>query len=193
MSPLNYVTSGDLDHMHEVVFVKRELGKIGIFLEGFCIKITGVYTKPRPFGFDFDCKRPRELLALARSKAALNKDNDDTLEGRFSAGQTHGTGFRQIGSGPRLHLEIAMDGKCNVHIDSHGYVVGPGQYDWNRGLEHGYWDLLSYGIRLISLRSRALATSGMKRVWRCVAGRRAACSGAARGRHRDRRAWRSAC
>jgi hypothetical protein len=143
MAELNYVTSGDLDHMHEVLVVKQQLGKIGIFLEGFDITITGVYTKPRPFGFDFDCRRPQELLALARSKAALNEDKDDTLEGAFSAGQTHGDGFRQIGSGPRLHLEIAMDGKCNVHIDSHGYVVGKGQYDWNRGLEHGYWDLLS--------------------------------------------------
>jgi hypothetical protein len=143
MPELNYVTDGDLDHMHEVLFVKRELSKIGIFLEGFGIQITGVYTKPRPFGFDFDCKKPRELLALARNKAALNEDKSDTREGSFSAGQTHGTGFRQIGSGPRLHLEIAMDGKCNVHIDSHGYVVGRGQYDWNRGLEHGYWDLLS--------------------------------------------------
>jgi hypothetical protein len=143
MSELNYVTGGNLDQKHEVLVVKQELSKIGIFLEGFGIKITGVYTKSRPFGFDFDCERPRELLALAHSKAALNEDKDDTKEGAFSAGQTHGTGFRQIGSGPRLHLEIAMDGKCNVHIDSHGYVVGPGQYDWNRGLEHGYWDLLS--------------------------------------------------
>jgi hypothetical protein len=143
LSELNYVTSGDLDDMHEVLLVKHALGKLGIFLEGFDIKITGVYTKPRPYGFDFDCKRPQELLALARRKAALNEDKDNTRGGRFSAGQTHGAGFREIGTGPRLHLEIAMDGKCNVHIDSHGYVVGSGQYDWNRSLEHGYWDLLS--------------------------------------------------
>jgi len=144
LKELNYVTTGDLDHMHEVLVVKQALGRIGIFLEGFDIKITGVYTKPRPFGFDFDCKKPKELLALAGSKkAALNEDKDDTREGAISAGATHGTGFRQIGTGPGLHLEIAMDGKCNVHIDSHGYVVGRGQYDWNRGLEHGYWDLLA--------------------------------------------------
>ena len=88
-------------------------------------------------------KKPQALLALARSKAALSEDNTDTAEGAFSAGQTHGEGFRQIGGGPRLHLEIAMDGKCNVHIDSHGYVTGPGQYDYNRAMEHGYWDLLA--------------------------------------------------
>jgi hypothetical protein len=34
-----------------------------------------------------------------------------------------------------------MDGKCNVHIDSHGLVVAPGQYDYN--MAHGYWDLLA--------------------------------------------------
>src|SRR5262245_55555873 len=144
MPELSFVTDGDLDRMHEVLLVKRELSKIGIFLEGFGTKVIGVYTKPRPVGFDFECKRPRELLALARQKAALNEDKTDTLEGAFSAGQTHGTGFRQLGTGPRLHLEIGLDGKCNVHIDSHAYVVGPGQYDWNRGLDHGYWDLLAH-------------------------------------------------
>ena len=108
------------------------------------LRSPGFIQKPRPFGFDFYCKKPRELLALARSKAAvLNPDDTGTLEGRVSAQQTHGSGFRQIGTGPRLHLEIAMDGNCNVHIDSHGYVVGPGQYDWNRALEHGYWDLFA--------------------------------------------------
>jgi hypothetical protein len=140
---LDYVTGPGIEGRQEVAVVKRELGKIGIFLEGFGITITGVYIKPRPFGFDFDCKKPQALLALARSKAALSEDNRDTIEGAFSAGQTHGEGFRQIGGGPRLHLEIAMDGKCNVHIDSHGYVTGPGQYDYNRAMEHGYWDLLS--------------------------------------------------
>jgi hypothetical protein len=140
---LNYVTGDGIEHRHEVLVVKQELAKIGIFLEGFDIKITGVYTRPRPYGFDFDCNMPRSLLELVRGKAALSPDDRDTKGGKFSAWATHGEGFRQIGTGPRLHLEIAMDGKCNVHIDSHGYVVGQGQYDWNRGLEHGYWDLLS--------------------------------------------------
>src|SRR3989454_9204469 len=144
LNEIDYLTGPGIEGRHEVAVVKRELGKIGIFLEGFGITITGVYIKPRPFGFDFDCKKPQALLALARSKAAvLNPDDTDTLEGKVSALQTHGEGFRQIGSGPRLHLEIAMDGKCNVHIDSHGYVTGPGQYDYNRALEHGYWDLLA--------------------------------------------------
>src|SRR5262245_52324770 len=100
MGELNYVDKGDLDRIHEVLLVKRELSKIGIFLEGFGTKIIGVYTKPRPVGFDFECTRPQELLAAARQKAALNEDKTDTLEGAVSAGQTHGTGFRQIGSGP---------------------------------------------------------------------------------------------
>jgi len=144
MAELHYVTTGDLDHMHEVLIVKRELGKIGIFLEGFGLLITGVYTKPRPFGFDFYCDQPEKLLALARTKAAvLNEDKMNTREGSFSSGETHGTGFRQIGTGARLHLEVGLDHNCNVHIDSHAYVTGPGEYDWNRGLEHGYWDLLA--------------------------------------------------
>jgi hypothetical protein len=85
---LNYVTGDGIEHRHEVVVVKQELAKIGIFLEGFDITVTGVYTKPRPYGFDFDCRKPRELLALAREKAALSPDNPDTREGGFSAGPT---------------------------------------------------------------------------------------------------------
>lgn len=140
---LNYLTGPGIEKRHEVTVVKKELAKIGIFLEGFGITITGVYTKPRPFGFDFDCKKPKALLELARSKTALSEDNRDTIEGSIAAGQTHGAGLRQIGGGARVHLEVGMDGKCNAHIDSHGFVVGDGKYDYNRALEHGYWDLLA--------------------------------------------------
>ena len=101
-----------------------------------------MYTKPRPFGLEFDCKRPRELFALARSRV-LNEDEDDTAEGEFSAGQTQGTGFREIGSGPRLHLELAMEASSmstSIHMDTWSV---PGSTTGIGGLEHGYWDLLS--------------------------------------------------
>jgi hypothetical protein len=111
-------------------------------LDGFGITIKAVYTRPRPFGFDFDCQQPKALLELVRSKAALSKDDTNTVEGKVAAAQTNGVGFRQIGSGPRLHLELTESGrKCNAHIDSHGFVMGKGQYDYSRALEHGYWDL----------------------------------------------------
>ena len=45
---LGYITGDGIETRHEVTAVKRELGKIGIFLEGFGITVTGVYTKPRP-------------------------------------------------------------------------------------------------------------------------------------------------
>jgi hypothetical protein len=46
--------------MHEVLTNKseQEQAKIGIFLKGCGIEITGVYTKSRS-SFNFDCKRPR--------------------------------------------------------------------------------------------------------------------------------------
>jgi hypothetical protein len=139
-----YLTGDGIENRPEVSAVKRELQKINIFLDGFGVKITGVYIKPRPFGFDFTCEKPRELLALARRKAdTLNEDNQDSAVGRTAAWATGGEGFRKIGTGPQLHLEIAMDGKCNAHIDSHGFVVAPGEYDYNLALEHIYWDLLS--------------------------------------------------
>ena len=138
---LNYLTGPGIETRHEVIAVKAALGKKGIFLEGFGITVTGVYLKPRPYGFTFNCQKHEALLALMKAKAAFNHDDRSTPEGAFSAGDTHGDGFREIGFGPRLHMEIGLDGKCNVHIDSHGYVAGKGEYDWNRSLEHGYWDL----------------------------------------------------
>lgn len=142
-----YFTGEGIEHRREVLDVKAALRKVGIFLEGFKIRITGVYARPRPIGFDFDCADPAGLRALAQSRSALGEDNQDTLEGKFVASQADGDSFRQIGAGPSLHLEIHPHGKCNVHIDSHGLVVGRdgnrNVYDYNLALEHGYWDLLS--------------------------------------------------
>jgi hypothetical protein len=75
----------------------------------------------------------------------FNEDDGRTVEGKISGGVTKGRGFRQIGTGAVLHIEIdAANDVCNVHIDSHGYVTAPGTYDWTLGLQHGYWDLGSY-------------------------------------------------
>jgi hypothetical protein len=138
---LDRITGPGIENRPEVIAVKAALGKKGIFLEGFGITVTAVYLRPRPYGFDFRCDNPEGLIAMMKAKSAFNKDDESTLEGAFSAGDTHGQGFREIGYGPRLHMEIGLDHKCNVHIDSHGYVAGKGEYDWNRSLEHGYWDL----------------------------------------------------
>jgi hypothetical protein len=142
--------------------VLRVLSKINISLLSFDITVTDVYMRPRPYGFDFRCKKVSELLTLVKgmsvkqlAKSAtdfetdktnpvFNEDRGDSVEGTISAGVTKGHGFRQIGTGAVLHFEIQENGSCNVHIDSHGYVMGMRQYDWGRnGLLHGYWDLLS--------------------------------------------------
>jgi hypothetical protein len=140
------LTGPDLDSRPEVGEVKRALVKMGIDLDGFDITVTGVYLKPRPYGFDFHCPDPESLLSAARNVTGLNEDKRYTFEGKVSAGDTVGTGLRQIGTGPRLHLEIALNGNCNAHIDSHGYVIGPGLYDYNHALEHGYWDLAADNV-----------------------------------------------
>jgi hypothetical protein len=146
--------------------VLRALSKIDIPLLSYDITVTDVYTRTlsaaRPYGFDFRCKNVTGLLAAVRlmsirqlpksatdfdtdkTEPVFNEDRGDSVEGKISSGVTEGRGFRQIGTGAVLHFEIAESGRCNVHIDSHGYVTGPGQYDWGRnGLLHGYWDLLS--------------------------------------------------
>jgi hypothetical protein len=138
---MDRITGPDIEHRQEVLQVKDALRKVGIDLETFDIVITAVYIKPRPYGFDFKCERHEELLGRVQKLAAFKHDDRSTTGGAFSAGQTHGEGFRQKGFGPRLHIEIGLDGRCNVHIDSHGYVDLNGDYDWSRSLEHGYWDL----------------------------------------------------
>ena len=147
--PHFYVGEG-IENLREVIDVKIALRKLGIFLEGFGISITGVYVRSGPIiGFEFVCEHPQKLLHLVRSLGAPGEDNKETAQGRFAAGATDGYSFRQVGSGHSLHIEINPDnGKCNAHIDTHGYVVGRDAngnniYDYNLALEHGYWDLFS--------------------------------------------------
>lgn len=143
----NYWIGDGIEGRREVILVKRALAKIGIFLEGFDVRITGVMSRPRPMGFDFICGKSSELLALAKSKRSLGHDNRSRLDERFVASQAKGESFRQIGDGASLHLIIALNGRCNVHIDTHGFVDGNvnghNVYNFARMPGHGVWDLLS--------------------------------------------------
>ena len=155
-----------LARMKDVRDVLDALNTVGIDLVSYGITITKVYSRAnyaQPFGFDFKCAQSRSLLAAIEAKSRrklamrfddyttdksqpiFNEDDGRTLEGKISGGVTKGRGFRQIGTGAALHIEIdAANDECNVHIDSHGYVTAPGTYDWTQGLLHGYWDLGSY-------------------------------------------------
>jgi hypothetical protein len=149
--------------------VVAALKKVGIDLATYQITITGVYSREtyaRPYGFDFVCKNSEKFLGQvsamshralamrfddydAKKPPVFNEDSSDDIGGRISGGVTDGRGFRQIGKGAALHIEIDVKtDKCNVHIDSHGYVVGPGQYDWgpDGAGDHGYWDLGSHYV-----------------------------------------------
>ncbi|HKW97954.1 MAG TPA: hypothetical protein VJN43_09465 [Bryobacteraceae bacterium] len=158
----------ELGKFKDVRDVLAALCKVGIELPTYHITITDVYSRAvsaRPYGFDFLCQDAKRLLGdvqlqskppkLAmrfddyspdKTQPVFNEDKDDTLEGRVAGGVTEGRGFREIGTGARLHLEISATAgaKCNVHIDSHGFVAAPGVYDWVLGVQHGYWDLGSH-------------------------------------------------
>lgn len=152
--------------MKDVRDTLARLDRVGIDLLSFGIVITAVYSRARsarPYGFDFKCKRAKDLLgkviSLSNRKLAMrfddysksdspkfNEDTKQTTEGKFSALVTHGRGFREIGIGSALHIEIdAANETCNVHVDSNSYVAGPQTYDWGHtALKHGYWDLASH-------------------------------------------------
>jgi hypothetical protein len=144
---LNYYIGPGIERRTEVFTVKSELKKINIFLEGFDIKITGVTVKPRPIGFDFDCGKSSELLTLVKNRPGLGPDNRNRPEGAFVAKMSKGKSFRQPGKGRSLHMIIALNGKCNVHLDTHGIVDGrdgiSNRYDYGQFPAHGYWDLLA--------------------------------------------------
>jgi hypothetical protein len=155
-----------LARMKDVRDVLDALKAVGIDLLSYGITITKVYSRAsyaQPYGFDFKCAQSRSLLAAIEAKSqrklamrfddysndksqqTFNEDDGRTVEGKFAGGVTQGRGFRQIGTGAVLHIEIdAANDECNVHIDSHGFVTAPGTYDWMRSLQHGYWDLGSY-------------------------------------------------
>ncbi len=120
--------------------VKEAMRKIGIDLNDFDIRITGIYARPRPIGFDFYSKETTALLEAARANGNLREDDVRKISGRFVAAMSKGHSFRQIGAGKALHLIVALNGWCNVHIDSIGFVDSCG-YDAIRALGHGYWDL----------------------------------------------------
>jgi hypothetical protein len=136
----NFYTGEHMLLREEPAHVKSALRKIGIDLNDFDITITGIYARPRPIGFDFHCSEPDALLGLATMNSELRQDDRSTVSGKFVALMAKGDSFRQIGKGSAIHMIIALNGKCNVHIDSTGFVDDCG-YNFNNMLGHGYFDL----------------------------------------------------
>ena len=133
--------------------VSRTLAALRLPLDKYGITATRVYGGPNsaePEGFDFDVTDAAGLLRDARKIGPLALDDADTFEGKLSSGVTLGTGFREVGYGPRIHLEIDVthrpgrdNGKGNVHIDLEGWVIGKDAdgraiYDWIHGITHHF-------------------------------------------------------
>jgi len=131
------------EHMilrQEPAIVKAAVRKLGLELNEFKLRITGIYSRPRPIGFDFYCDDSQALLKAAKGIGKLREDDRATISGKFVAFLSHGHSFRQTGSGGSVHLIIALNGWCNVHIDTAGFATSCG-YDALRALGHGYFDL----------------------------------------------------
>jgi len=123
--------------------VTRAIALLRLPLERYGIHATKVYRRPEPEGFDFDVNDPDGLLKAAGAIPQLARDDTGDPEGKVAAGVTLGTGYREVGYGPRIHLEVAQNGKGNVHIDLEGWVVGKdawgrGIYDWVHGVSHHF-------------------------------------------------------
>jgi hypothetical protein len=133
-----------IDRVKNVAKQKR------IYLDQFGCRVIRVYDNgPEPPGFDFRCagKGIWKLLAHVQSLKTFKFDDPDdkTHGGYINQLATHGSGYREKGYGPRLHIELApRENFGNVHIDSHGFVREDGSYDWHEALtKHGPLDLVS--------------------------------------------------
>ena len=130
--------------------VKAVAKQKGIHLDQYGCRVIRIYDNgPEPPGFDFRCtgKGIWDLLNHVKTLKRFKFDDpDDKLEGGwFNQLATHGSGYREKGYGPRLHIEIApRENFGNVHVDSHGFVREDGTYDWHEALtHHGPFDLAS--------------------------------------------------
>jgi hypothetical protein len=105
-------------------------------------------TVNNPVGFDFVCEKgaTRELLLSIIDSGKFGFDDPSKLFGFLAGCGARRSGFkssfREIGSGPSMHIQIGDD-KCNAHIDSVG--IAPARdnksnniYDFSKIAEH--WD-----------------------------------------------------
>ncbi len=140
----------------------------GIDLAPFKIRAIKVFDHPFPRGFTFESdhiaaieaavqrisdrlsatsptavKAPepfsdKDLIESRVPRQTFREDNTDTLPGRIEGGKTMGRGYREKGSGPRLHIELAAAwGLGNIHIDGFGHSGG----DVRDIANHGIYDL----------------------------------------------------
>lgn len=139
----------DFKEVKENDLLKQRLEKIienitnnaGIEIKEYIKNITMVYEKPEPEGFDFQSTNPALLLKLVEHNKKFHHDDPKDAYGALMSLVTIGEGFRQIGAGPSIHIEIEVKtNECNVHLDSHGFVDESG-YNCDRMLAHGVWDL----------------------------------------------------
>ena len=130
--------------------VKRVARDKGIGLEGYQCQVVKTYNNGvEPPGFDFHCGG-NMMFALHDYVKKLASFKFDDPEAKIEGGWlnqlvTRGSGYREKGYGPRLHIELApKENWGNVHIDSHGFVRPDGSYDWHEALtRHGPYDLIT--------------------------------------------------
>jgi heme oxygenase len=130
--------------------VKRVARNKGIDLEGYQGQVVKTYNNGvEPPGFDFHCggNMMFELHDYVKKLASFKFDDPEAkIEGGWlNQLVTRGSGYREKGYGPRLHIELApKENWGNVHIDSHGFVRPDGSYDWHEALtRHGPYDLIT--------------------------------------------------
>ena len=138
-------------------------------LANFKLRPIKVYDEPEPLGFDFESEDIAAIENIVRNLTVhrsmgfptlpklnpfdfnLKKkedptpyrhDSSDDVTGWIGNRVTLGEGYREKGTGTRVHIELSQDFKLgNVHLDTHAYLTPGGFMDPQQALLHGIYDL----------------------------------------------------
>ena len=155
-----------------VKHVIHEVGLRRIPLHSFIIRPIRVYDDPEPRGFDFESPDIAAIEAIVRSLSTHNEPSPSTIRkflpqlnvfdfnqkpqtdapyrhdnsadptGWVGNRVTLGQGYREKGSGPRVHIELDTDSNLgNVHLDTHPYLNPDGTPNLKHAIDHGIYDL----------------------------------------------------
>jgi hypothetical protein len=103
--------------------IKGRVNGLRIPIDKFIQKITFVYERPAPIGFDFDCSNTKELIAHLSLNLNFGLDNQSEVAGHTATRLARGLSFREVSSHGSIHFEISkLD--VNVHLDTISVVAG---------------------------------------------------------------------
>ena len=130
----------DLASSPEVGTIKNRSAALRIQLDGYIKRVTRVYKRPEPIGFDFDCDDTHGLILALTLNLSFGVDNKTEIPGYLATKLATGLSFREVNTTNSLHFEISKL-TVNVHLDTVSVALGRDEhgdiiYDSGNLLQH---------------------------------------------------------